>query len=188
MSAAERTSEARSAERANEWAVRAKERAKERMVRNSRLQFHSHFTRHALVLEHWNARAHTNMPSLTRAYTNQDRLMRVRTNLQNVYGGSDMWLPTRLPWIPNAGIHHECHLHHYEAISLIPTETRIICQALRRKSKDSLKRWNVSVWLQFSIALYMAEAPYKPEMMNLCGFFSSWPIRLESKATRTLTI
>ena len=41
MSAAERASEASSAEQANEWAVRANERADERMAQYSTRQFHN---------------------------------------------------------------------------------------------------------------------------------------------------
>ena len=40
MSAAERTSEASSAEQANEWAVQANERAEERMAQYSTRQFY----------------------------------------------------------------------------------------------------------------------------------------------------
>ena len=42
MSAAERASEASSAEQANEWAVRANERADERMAQYSTRRFHNH--------------------------------------------------------------------------------------------------------------------------------------------------
>ena len=41
MSAAERASEASSAKRANEWAVRANERADEQMDQHSTLRFHA---------------------------------------------------------------------------------------------------------------------------------------------------